>query len=103
MIRPSTPVARLFGLNRQAPALAQRMVRDAAGVAGDIEGGIITRRHDQGLATADLEAPAKVDGLTFCVDPHEVIVAAARAGVLGSNKLAAVSEAAVNSTCAINW
>ena len=28
--------------------------QDAAGVAGDVEGGIITRRHDQGLATADL-------------------------------------------------
>src|SRR4051812_44875112 len=56
------------------------------------------------LQPPTLAAAAKVDGVTFCVVPQEVIAAAARAGAPWSIRPAAVSEAAVNSTCAvIRW
>src|SRR3954453_10436318 len=48
-------------------------------------------------------AAAKVDGVTFCVFPHELIGVAARAGVVLNIEPTAASEAAVKSTCAMAW
>src|SRR4051812_4516153 len=48
-------------------------------------------------------AAAKVDGVTFCVDPHELIGVAAHAGAVWNIEPAAASEAAVKSTCAMAW
>src|SRR3954467_13910657 len=101
MIRPSTPVARLFGWNSQPPALAQRRARTPPEGRGGLKVGYFPAAMRRILHPLPFTAEFKLDGVTFCVAPHEVT---ARAGALWTIRPAAVSEAAVNSTGAvIRW